>query len=283
MDETFTIQDALQTVLNDMLRNAAGLVPRLITAILVIGVGFLFAKVAEIVLRTSLERIKLDSLLDKLGILSTLRRAGIESVARTLSKIVFTLAVLIFMESATRQVGLTQVADGIVAIFRFMPNLISAFLIFLLGSSFAQFVGGAVAAYARESGLSYARSLSSIVSGVIVMVVVVMALAQLKVDTRIVNNLIVVVFSGFALAFALTFGLGTRDTTRNIVAGFYARRLFRSGETVEMSGETGVLQTISAVQTVLDFEGRMMAIPNTVFLDQVVRRTAGAPESEPWE
>ena len=41
----------------------------------------------------------------------------------------------------------------------------------------------------------------------------------------------------FLTACFLTFGLGTRDITRNIVAGYYVRKLFKVGDSVEVAGE----------------------------------------------
>jgi small-conductance mechanosensitive channel len=107
-------------------------------------------------------------------------------------------------------------------------------------------------------------------------VAVIIALGQLRVDTRILNILTIVILSGASLAFALTFGLGTRDTTRNLIAGFYARRLFGAGEDLELAGERGTLRSISATQTVLESAGMTVAVPNSTFLEQVIRRREGS-------
>ena len=55
------------------------------------------------------------------------------------------------------------------------------------------------------------------------------AIGQLRFDTDIVRIVTVCTLSGFALVFGLSFGPGTRDITRNIIAGFYARRIFPRG------------------------------------------------------
>ena len=109
--------------------------------------------------------------------------------------------------------------------------------------------------------------------------VAIIALGQLRVDTRILNILTIVIFSGAALAFGLTFGLGTRDTTRNLIAGFYARRVFGAGQRLEIAGQRGVLRAISAQQTLLEADGHTIAVPNTTFIEQVVRREEDAPSS----
>jgi small-conductance mechanosensitive channel len=273
MEKGFSIQGAVMEVLQDLGRGAVHYAPRLITAILLVLFGWLIAKILEFVVGQVLVRARLEAALDRLGLLEGLRRIGIREVARRfLPGLLFWLVMLVFLQSAAEVVGLASIAGGIAAVFAFLPNLFSAFVILLLGQAFGQFVNRAVANYARESGASFARSLGNALSAFAVGVAVIIALGQLRVDTRILNILTIVIFSGLALGFGLAFGLGTRDTTRNLIAGFYARRLFGAGERLEMAGERGTLRAISATQTVLESDGVTVAIPNSTFLDQAVRR-----------
>lgn len=71
--------------------------------------------------------------------------------------------------------------------------------------------------------------LGSIVSGFILFIVAAMAIGQLEFDTEMVRIATACVLGGFALAFALSVGLGTREITRNVLSGFYARKLFNPG------------------------------------------------------
>lgn len=281
MAEGISIHEAVLNVLQNLLSTATSYAPRVITALVVFLIGLLLAKIVEKVFHVLLSRLRFDTLMDKAGLSESLEKLGIrQSPSRFLPRILFWLAVLVFLQSATREAGLTSVADGIAAFFGFLPNLISAALILILGTALGQFLSGMVTNSARDSGIGFARALGGAVSGIVLIVTVVIALAQLQVDTRILNILTIVIFSGFSLAFGLTFGLGSRDTTRNIVAGFYARRLFRAGQEVEMAGEKGTLRSITTTQTLIESDGRTIAIPNTVFLDEVVRR-AGTPGDTP--
>ena len=74
------------------------------------------------------------------------------------------------------------------------------------------------------------------------------------------------------LAFGLSFGLGSRDFTRNIIAGFYAKKLFSPGDQVEVQGQAGEIQSMTAVQVVLRSDDETVAIANTEFIDKVVKR-----------
>lgn len=152
----------------------------------------------------------------------------------------------------------------------YVPNLVAAILILVLGSVAAQFAGRTVARAAADSGIDYAQSLGSLVSGLMLFVLGIMALGQLKIDTEIVRLVTVCLLAGIGLAFGLSFGLGTRDVTRNIVAGFYARKIFRVGQPVELRGRKGTLRSITPTQTILEAEDGILAVGNSVFLDELV-------------
>ena len=278
MDKPFTIQGAILEVLQNLGRGALDYAPRLISALFILLIGFVISRVVEVVLGQLLFRARLDSLLERAGLSQGLDRIGVRDVSRRLiPRIVFWLAMLVFAQSAATMIGLATLAAGINALFAFLPNLFSAALILLVGNALARFLARAVTGYARDSGVAFARSLGSALSAFTLGIVAIIALGQLQVDTRILNILTIVIFSGVSLGFALTFGLGTRDTTRNLIAGFYARRVFGTGQRLEVAGARGVLRSISATQTLLDGEGRSFAIPNRVFLEQVVGRIE-APE-----
>lgn len=284
MQQPFTIHGAVLEVLQNLGQGAVDYAPRLISALILVLIGYLISWIVKVILGQALYRAGLDALLQRAGLSDGLERIGIRDVSRrVIPSIVFWLAMLVFVQSAATLVGLASIAAGISAFFAFLPNLFSAALILLVGNALAEFLSRAVTGYARESGVGFARSLGGAISAFTLAVVVIIALGQLQVDTRILNILTIVVFSGLSLGLALTFGLGTRDTTRNLIAGFYARRIFGAGQRIEMAGQRGVLRSIAATQTLLEAEGRSLAIPNSVFLEQVVGRIEefGGPGGAP--
>jgi small-conductance mechanosensitive channel len=95
-----------------------------------------------------------------------------------------------------------------------------------------------------------------------------MAIGQLKIDTGMVRIVTSFVLGGAALGFGVAFGLGTWDTVRNIVAGFYTRNLLAIGKTVAVAGHTGTLAAITPTHTVLLNEGHEILIPNKTFAEQ---------------
>lgn len=273
METTFTIKGAVLQVLQQLGNGAVSFAPRLITALILTLIGWAVAAICRMILSQVMHRVGADAALERAGLMASFQRLGVrEPMRRVVPAMLFWLALLIFIQSAAQMVGLTTISDGITGFFAFLPNLFSAMIILVLGNALGQFLGNAATNYARDSGLAFARSLGSALSSFTLFVVAIVALGQLKVDTRILNILTIVIFSGLALAFGLSFGLGTRDATRNLIAGFYARRVFGAGQQLEVNGQRGVVSAIAAQQTLLDTEGGTIVVPNTALIEQTVRR-----------
>jgi small-conductance mechanosensitive channel len=260
-------------VMESLITSVADFIPRLLTAIIIIVIGLLLAKLLEKLVRLSFDRLRLNDFLERVGVSQMLQKLGMrDTPGRILSRTIYFLLIILFTQSVTRAVGLQTIADAIGSFFAYLPNLVAAFLVLLLGMVVSQFLGRTVSRSAAEAGVEIAPLLGRIVSSLIIFIVALMSISQLKVDTQIIRAVVLVILGGVAIAFALSFGLGTRDVTRNMVAGFYARKLFRSGEEVEIGGERGILISISPVQTLIEKDEQTVSIPNRVFLDEVVRQ-----------
>jgi small-conductance mechanosensitive channel len=244
-----------------------------LTALGVFLVGLLLAKLASKAIRTAFDKFRLNDLLERLGLTAQLKRLGLqEAPGSLLAKLVYYLLLALFIQSAAQSVGLVAVADSVTSFFSYLPHLLSAFLVLLVGLLVSQFAGGAVTRSARDAGVEFAPTLGRIVSGLIAFVVGLMAVTQLQIDTAIIRMVVTVLLAGCSLALALTFGLGSRDITRNLVAGYYARKLFTAGEVIEVRGHQGVLAGIAPVHTLIEQDGHLTTIPNSVFIEEAVRQ-----------
>lgn len=273
MENGFTFKDALLDVFNSLAVSVAEFVPRALTALVIILVGIVVAKIVEKMLRTAFDRLRIDSLLSKIGVTDSLRRIGLQGTpGRLISRAIYFLLIILFTQSVTRAVGLETIANAIGSFFSYLPNLVAAFLVLLFGTMAAQAVARAVTRSAEGAGIEYAPAMGRAVSALILFVVGIMAISQLRIDTGIVRQVVLVTLIGFSAALALSFGLGTRDVTRNLVAGFYARKLFQAGQSIELHGERGTLTAITPIQTLIDKKGTSVSVPNSVFLDEVVRQ-----------
>ncbi len=264
-------QQILQIVA-DLQHAAVTAAPRVIIGLAVIVALIVAAKVIERLLRAMLVRIRFDSLLEQAGVDKMLQRVGIrQSLNVALPRLAYFMLLLLFARTAADNFGLMAISDGIAAMFGYLPSVVAAVLLMVVGTSVSQFAGRTVAQSAEESGIEFAKPLGSLVSGLILFIVGVMAIGQLRFDTEMVRIVTVCTLSGLALAFGLSVGLGSRDITRNLLAGFYARKIFTAGDPVEIRGERGVLKAITPTQTIIEQTSGVVVVANTAFLDETIR------------
>jgi len=272
VEEGFALTDALLEVGRSVTTSMAEFVPRILTAVAVVLVGLLVAKLVERLLRGFLVKVRFDAILERLGLADALARVGVKgSASHGVGRIVYFLLLVLFTQSAARSVGLVAISSAIQSFFSYVPNLVAAVAIVLLGTVVARAAARMVETSARDSGIDYAPTLGRVVSALIMFVMLIMAVTQLEIDTELIRSVAIVLIAGAALAFALTFGLGSRGITRNVLAGFYIRKLVRPGERVEVSGVRGTLVAVTPVKTVVETDDEVIAVANEAFLDGVVK------------
>ncbi len=247
--------------------------PKIAVGILLVAAALLVAKFIERVLRYALTKVRFDNLVGRAGIDRTLQRLGIRQELTTLiPRLAYFLILLLLARTAGDALGLAAISDAIGAFFAYLPNIFAALLLLVLGSTVGQFAGQTVSQSAESSGIEFAPALGKLVSGVILFVCAMMAIAQLKIDTDIVRIVTSFVLGGAALAFGLSFGLGTRDVIRNISAGFYARKILVIGRPIEVAGQQGVLKAITATHVIVHSQGQDTTVANATVLDHVAKQ-----------
>ncbi len=247
--------------------------PRVVVGILLVILAFAVAKVVEISLRFVLTRIRFDALLEKTGVDKALFRIGLRQKLNIfIPRLVYFLVLLLLAKTASDALGLIAISNAIAAFFGYLPNIVAALLLLILGSSLGQFAGNMITESAQGSGIDFAPAIGKLVSSLILFVVAMMAIAQLKIDTGMVRIVTSFILGGAALAFGISFGLGTRDVIRNITAGFYLRKFLELGKPLEISGQEGLLTQINATHAILQFEGRTISVANSTFLTRIARQ-----------
>ena len=273
------MKEKLFSAFENLADSAIAAAPRVLIGIVLMVVGLAIAKIIEIVLRFILTRIRFDTLMERAGIDKTLHRIGLrQQLNVAIPRIVYFLTLIVLARTAADGLGLTAISGAIGAFFAYLPNIIAALLLMIVGTAVAQFASETVTEAGRSSGIDFAPTLGKLVSGLIIFVVGMMAIGQLQIDTNMVRIVTSFILGAGALAFGLAFGLGTRDVVRNITAGFYLRKHLLIGERVEIVCQSVILRSITATHVVMeDDSATEISISNGTFLDQVAKQTVRLP------
>ena len=270
--------------LNEIQSSLSTWLPGLLSAVLLLLVGWLVARISQAVVARLLRRLGLDRLADRTGIARGLSTIGSHNtLSHLLARITYWLILIFFILLALGSLGLTDVVTSALnSFFAFLPRLVAATAIFLVGAFVARVVGDAITAMTVQSNIPSGRVLGQAVRYSLLLVVGILALDELGVQTTILTTIIIVAVSAVALGLALSFGLGNRQLAHSIMAGFHAREEFKSGQTLTVGDYTGRLLRIGATKALLETSEGQISIPNVVLLDEVVRMSP-ADETNPVE
>lgn len=272
------IDDVQQTVLQPMMglwTKVAQFLPNIFAAALLLVVGYFVARAIGVLIEKLLAKLGLDQLTERSGIATAVKSTGFQtSASAVFGKIVYWLIFLTFLISAADTLGLERVSATIDDFVLYLPRLIGALLVVIIGLFAAHLVRTAIETASAGMQLDYGKPLATLIYVLMVIVIVSLAIGQLDIETALLNQVVSIVLLAIAAAVALSLGLGTRTTAGNIIAGLYARDLFPPGDKIKVGEITGRVIEVSTTNTLLELEdGTTYTLPNSVLVDSQVHTT----------
>jgi hypothetical protein len=247
--------------------------PSLAATVAILIAGWLVSKAVEAVAGRGLRRVGLDEVGRRLGLDRTLERAGISSSpSRIVARLLFWILMLTFVLSGVETLGLSAVTTTIDRLIAYLPNVIAAGLIVVLGLLLGRFSRSVLGSAAAAADVPQAARLGALAQGLVVLVVGVLALEQLGIDTRIVAVMISVVLGAASLSVGVTFALGARPVASHILAGHFLRQSLAEGESVEIAGQRGTVERVGPIDTLLSDGEKRWSVPNGLLIEEVVVR-----------
>ncbi|MDR3606209.1 MAG: hypothetical protein P4M08_02385 [Oligoflexia bacterium] len=198
--------------------------PALLGGIVVLVVGWLIAKFVARLVRNVLVATKFEHAVAKSQVADYLpqTRTGVKA---SLSGIIATMAkwfvFLIFIQAAANILQMAQVTAIINSIVLFIPNLVVALAILVIGAMAARFVGDLVESSTLKMGVARPKAFSLISRYAIVGFAVIAAVNQLGIATNLINILFTGLVASLALASGLAFGLGGQGVASEITRSWY--------------------------------------------------------------
>ncbi|MDO8735094.1 MAG: hypothetical protein Q7K21_08065 [Elusimicrobiota bacterium] len=202
-----------------MLGKFAQFVPMFVGFLLILLVGWLVAVVLKKVLVKVLVFLKIDALSGKINLSQLLEKGGIRYTLSEIIGIIF-YWIIIFVATATaiNALGLTSVSTVMDRIILYVPNIVIAIFILILGLFLSSFLSSVIVAMSANAGISQANILGKIASTIVIVFSVMIALEQLNIAAAIINAVITIIFASMGLAFAIAFGLGSKDIAAKIIS-----------------------------------------------------------------
>jgi hypothetical protein len=200
--------------------------PRLAAAVGILMVGFLIAKMVDRGTDLALHRIGFDRWMREGGVTEALERAGTTLDPSTvIARLVFWTVMLLVIILAANALGVTAVSVLFGELLAYIPSVIAAVIVLVLGLLLGEFVKDLVLASA--GALPAATTLARAAKAAIILLAAFMALEQLEIAQDIVLVFFIAVVGAAALAAGIAFGLGGRDVAAEIARDWYERNRSR--------------------------------------------------------
>jgi hypothetical protein len=216
--------DAVLVSATEAMQNLLGFLPALIGAILILIIGWIIAGILAGLIEKGLKAVGFEKAAQSTGIAGFIENAGSGwTASKLVAEIVKWFIRLIAIQAAASILGLTQISQVINAILLWLPNLVVAIVIIVIGALIANFVAGIVRGSATEMGFSTPNLLANITRYAIIGFAAVAAFNQLGIAPTVVNTLFIGLVATLAIAFGLAFGLGGQQTAAQITQGWYEK------------------------------------------------------------
>ena len=205
------VKQALADSTAHFLTKFASLLPGLVALILALLVSLLLAWILATIVRRLLTSLQFDERLGRWGFAPLAERSPINSptllVSRSLAALVIVSGFLIGIAAF----DLEWTYLFVQSILAYIPNVLTACLVLLVGNVIARFLARSVLIGAVNLNLQYARFLSIGVKWLVIVLSFAMALEHLRIAAGVVELAFGILFGGIVLCMALAVGLGSRE------------------------------------------------------------------------
>jgi hypothetical protein len=270
--------DGLTEAVTTSLAQIIAYLPTVILASLLLGLGYVLAKVVSVVVTRLLQLVGFDRLLSRTAVQTLLERSGTkQKISEILGMIGFWIIFLVFLIKASDTLSLTMVSDALTGIAYYIPKIGIAVLVLILGLIAANFVREVITMTCSSAGITHGTMVAQAVYVAVVLLIVVTAIDALGIDTALLNNTIVILLAGLIGGAALSFGLGSRTAVANLIAAHYLGSVVRVGMTVKIGENQGTVVAVTPISVVLETREGRVIVPASQFTEATAVITRPEP------
>lgn len=192
-------------------RSIAEFLPGLLALAVVLFFAVLLGWIARVMIRRSLERIDFDKRVEQWGLSGLAEWSPRQSPSRLIALAVYWFILLIGLLIGLSALDTAVTSALMLRLFNYVPNVIAAIIILVLGVVFARFAARGVLISAVNMQVQSARLLSLGVKWLVLVLTGAMALEHLGIGGGMVRLAFGILFGGIVFALALAVGLGSKD------------------------------------------------------------------------
>jgi len=211
---------------------------KVLTALIIILIFWFIAKIVSNAVKKGLDMVGADKLTDKLREVEIFRNFNY-SLSDIAKKVIYYLMLLVGFMVAFNAAGLTVISEFITDLLNYLPQLIVAAIIFVVGIFIANMIANIVKSTTNSMNISSGNLISKVVFYALAIVTTVTALNQAGIDTSLITANLTMILGAILLAFSIAFGVAAIPVMKDLLASFYSKDRYSIGQKITVDGISG--------------------------------------------
>lgn len=254
--------EILKNISNNLISQFIDFVPKLISAIVILAIGYAVAKIVASVVEKVLSKIGFDKIGDKLNEISIVKQLKTEiKLSSIVAKVLYYFIMLVFITAATETLQVSAITSMVMMLVNFIPKLIAAAIMLQVGILIADAIKNAVVSLCKSFNVPSAKLIGNVAFFFFFIITVVSSLGQAGINTTLLESTFNLLIGGICLAFAVGYGFASRDILASILSSFYSKDRFKEGQTIRVDDVEGQIIGIDSISMTLKTKDTTIILP----------------------
>jgi len=238
---TEILVNTFQTLINQFV----DFVPKLVGAVVVLVIGVLVAKMVAAIVSRVLKQVGFDKIGARLNDIDFINQLQTEiKLSEIVAKVLYYFILLVFITAATETLGVAAITGMVLSLVNFIPKVMAAAIMLQVGVLVADALKKAVVSICQTFKVASGKLLGMIVFYFFLIIIIISALGQAGINTELLESSFNLLIGGIIFAFAVGYGIASRDVMANILSSFYSKDRFKEGQTVQIDDVKGTILSI---------------------------------------
>lgn len=227
-------EQAILAPLRELGQQAVGSLPGLTAMLVLILSGLVIGWLAKEAVYRLLRALRFDRLCDRSGVGLVIGQVGLgRSSSYLAGQLVQGIIIVVALLAGLNALGSPLTRNLVEKFFLYLPHLLAALLVLVVGALISRFLGRSVLIAAVNANMPSARLLAGLTRFFVMTLAVVAALDELGIGRTTIIVTFAILFGGVVTAAAIALGLGARDLARDLLESKFGSRVRTGGAEVE--------------------------------------------------
>lgn len=264
------INDYLSTdLINDFVVGLFTYLPRVIGAFFLVLFGRFIAKKLKKLLIRIISKTGVDRYGESLNDIDFIHKSNMNiSISGIIGGFLYYIVLLMFIVTAVEVLNMEAVSEMVQNLIHYIPSLLSGLLILIVGALLANYIKNVVYTACSSMGIPSAGIISNVVFYILFISVAMSALDQAQFETQIISNNLTIVLGGIVMAFAIGYGLASKQMVANQLNALYHKNEFEIGQRIKIGEMEGTIVEMSSNNVILESADKKIVIPFKRFSEE---------------